>query len=80
MGFQEAFGDIFQRIFGSNFGKPRIKKIGNKWECATHDGKRGHGVTPRMAYGAWAALRDAPTGGYVPRQQCGPESQPPRNP
>lgn len=56
MSFAKTFDDIFVRLFGALWQKPRLRRIDGKWVCSTLDGKTGRGLTPGMAYGAWCAL------------------------
>jgi hypothetical protein len=58
MSFAEVFEERIRKVFCPAWPKkPRLRKYGGKWVCYSLDGYSGHGVNPKMAYGAWQALR-----------------------
>jgi hypothetical protein len=54
--YSAVFAELFLQIFGTGFVKPHIRREAGRWVCKTLDGKTGYGVTPAMAFGAYAAL------------------------
>lgn len=58
MSFAQAFNEIWSRIFGQTYRKPRLKKVRGFWVCQSADRPETKGFTPASAYGAWRNLRD----------------------